>query len=82
MPNGFEEIAPEEITETKVFNGQVGVVLRIDLKANNGKGMICIYYPDNDYVAIYEKYEILPMMQLIWPMLLLFINLKGVNTRQ
>lgn len=54
-----EKILDADIVDRKVFNGQVGIVVKIIPSGNNGKGANYVYYPDNDYVAIYTNSDIL-----------------------
>lgn len=51
-------VMPEKIVEQKVFNGQIGVVMEVNRSFDNYKGGIFVYYPDNDYVAIYTTNDI------------------------
>jgi len=52
-----EKLTEEDILETKVFNGQVGIVLSINKKHGN-IGANFVYYPDNEYIAIYTNKDI------------------------
>ena len=48
----------EEFDEIKVFNGQIGIVIDILPTFDNGRGGVFVYYPENNYIAVYSFYDI------------------------
>ncbi len=48
----------KEFEETRVFNGQMGIVLFVDMNANNKRGTTYVYYPEEEFVAIYSNNDI------------------------
>ena len=44
----------ETLLEKRVFNGQIGVVINIDLENN----IIAVYYPNENYVTFYTKEDV------------------------
>ena len=56
--NKRHNIKIEEFDETKVFNGQIGIVVDIEPDFDNRRGAVFVYYPENDYIVIYSFYDI------------------------
>ncbi|GEM_PF-1341686 len=66
--NGFKDSEKVEMQSLRVFNGQIGVILKIDTQSKTNS--VYVYYPNEHYIAIYslvavERYGLLDLAYAI-----------------